>query len=216
MKLKIKLFLSKIISKIILPSDLLHLIENEKIKKCLVQVTIGEKSNFYSDALVENILGDKSKIIIGKGTHIRGELTLYGYANELIIGNNSYIGKWSVIRVGNRIEIGNNVLVSHGVSIIDTDSHEINFHERAEGFFKMVNQGHSRNEGNIKSAPILINDYVWINYGVSILKGVTIGEGAIIGANSVVTKDVEPWTVVAGNPATVVKYLPEYYNNQQE
>ena len=51
---------------------------------------------------------------------------------------------------------------------------------------------------------------MWIGFDVTILKGVTIGEGAVIGAKSVVTKDVEPWTVVAGNPAVVVKYLPEY------
>ena len=210
MKSKIKFFLSKIISRLLLPGDLSHLIENEKIRKCSEQITIGEKSYFYSEATVENILGDKSKINIGKGTHIRGELTLYGYGKELIIGNNSYIGKWTVIRAGSRIEIGNNVLVSHSVSIIDTDSHEIDCYERAEGFYNIINNGHPKVAGNISTAPIIIQDYVWISCGVVILKGVTIGKGAIIGANSVVTKDVEPWTVVAGNPAKIIKYLPEY------
>ena len=60
---------------------------------------------------------------------------------------------------------------------------------------------------NVNSRPIVIKDDVWIGMNVIILKGVTIGEGAIVGAGSVVTKDVPAWTVVAGNPAKVVKHL---------
>ena len=47
----------------------------------------------------------------------------------------------------------------------------------------------------------------WIGTGVKVLKGVTIGEGAIVAAGAVVTKDVEPWTMVGGNPAVVIKKL---------
>ena len=50
-----------------------------------------------------------------------------------------------------------------------------------------------------------ICDNAWIATGATILLGVTIGEGAVVGACAVVTKDVEPWTVVAGNPAKVIK-----------
>ncbi len=60
---------------------------------------------------------------------------------------------------------------------------------------------------NVKSKPIKICDKVWIGFDVVILKGVTIGEGAIVGARSVVTKDVEPWTVVAGNPVKFIKNI---------
>jgi len=55
------------------------------------------------------------------------------------------------------------------------------------------------------SAPIVINDYAWICSRVFIGPGVTIGEGAVVGACSVVTRDVEPWTVVGGNPAKFIK-----------
>ena len=58
-----------------------------------------------------------------------------------------------------------------------------------------------------KHAPIKICDNAWIGMNAIILKGVEIGEGAIVGAGSVVTKNVEPWTMVAGNPARVVKRL---------
>jgi galactoside O-acetyltransferase len=60
---------------------------------------------------------------------------------------------------------------------------------------------------NVRSAPILICDRVWIGFGATILKGVTIGEGAIIASRSVVTQDVEAYTVVAGNPARAVRKL---------
>lgn len=56
-----------------------------------------------------------------------------------------------------------------------------------------------------KGGDVIIGDRVWIAYRAIILPGVTIGEGAVVGAGSVVTKDVEPYTIVAGNPARFVK-----------
>lgn len=56
----------------------------------------------------------------------------------------------------------------------------------------------------LTTAPITICDGVWIGARATILPGVTIGEGAVVAANAVVTKDVEPWTVVGGNPARVI------------
>ena len=53
------------------------------------------------------------------------------------------------------------------------------------------------------------NSKVWIGFNAIILKGVTIGEGAVVGAGSVVTKDVLPWTVVAGNPARLIREISE-------
>jgi acetyltransferase-like isoleucine patch superfamily enzyme len=58
-------------------------------------------------------------------------------------------------------------------------------------------------------SPVVIEDKVWIGFNVIILKGVRVGEGAVVAAGSVVTKDVPPYCVVAGNPAHVVKELAE-------
>ncbi|HWY61214.1 MAG TPA: acetyltransferase [Rhizomicrobium sp.] len=56
-------------------------------------------------------------------------------------------------------------------------------------------------------APVVISDKAWIGFGTTILKDVTVGEGAVVGACSVVTKDVELWTVVAGNPVRILRRL---------
>lgn len=63
-------------------------------------------------------------------------------------------------------------------------------------------------EGPEMTKPVTIGSDVWVAGGVIILPGVTIGDGCTVGAGSVVTRDVEPYTVVAGNPAKVIKRLP--------
>jgi acetyltransferase-like isoleucine patch superfamily enzyme len=73
----------------------------------------------------------------------------------------------------------------------------------------MTSIGHPKEITNVDSAPIIIEDHVWISFNSIILKGVTIGKGAIIAAGSVVTKDVAPFTLVAGNPAKLIKHLQE-------
>jgi maltose O-acetyltransferase len=60
-------------------------------------------------------------------------------------------------------------------------------------------------QGFVEDRPIVIEDDVWVGAGAIILPGVRIGTGSVVGAGSVVTKDVPPWTVVAGNPARAVR-----------
>ena len=93
------------------------------------------------------------------------------------------------------ITIGNNVLIGSGCLITDTDSHPVDYRERRAKV------------ATTKSAPIVIEDDVFIGARSIIIKGVTVGRGAVIGAGSVVTKDVPPFTIVAGNPAKVLKQL---------
>jgi acetyltransferase-like isoleucine patch superfamily enzyme len=64
-----------------------------------------------------------------------------------------------------------------------------------------------RTPTQVISAPVVIEDDAWIGFKAIILKGVSVGRGAIVASGAVVTKDVEPWTVVAGNPAQVIKIL---------
>ncbi|KAF2333127.1 acyltransferase [Flavobacterium daemonense] len=182
-------------------------LNNLKILKCLEQVIIGEKSKFYEQAKVDNFQGDKSKIKIGKNSHIRGELLVFANGGQISIGNNSFVGTGSRIWSAEKVEIGNSVLISHNCNIIDTNSHELDYNERNNSFVKMLEKGHPIEKNNIKTAEIIIEDFVWISYNVSILKGVRIGKGAIIGANSLVTKDVPELTLMGGNPAREIKKI---------
>ena len=70
-----------------------------------------------------------------------------------------------------------------------------------------MNNGSIADDKKISKAPIIIEDDVWISFNATILKGVTIGKGAVVAANAVVTKNVEPYTVVAGNPAVLIKKI---------
>lgn len=163
---------------------------------------------FWDGARVYNVKKDPANIIIGKGTYISGELKTLNYGGKITIGENSYIGYSTKLWSGESIIIGNNVLVSHNVHIIDTNSHEVDHMERAASFAKSIDfGGNYSNKGSVQTAPIVIHDHVWISFNCIILKGVTIGEGAIIAAGCVVTKDVLPFTLVAGNPMKTIKKL---------
>lgn len=174
---------------------------------CKYHVKYGENCSFKRTAKVENIQKNINAIRLNDNVLVEGRLMVFKYGGLINIGNYVYIGEGSHIRSGESIKIGDNVLISHNVNIIDTNSHEINYQERAEEYRKALKDEPSVRKGNVETAPIIIENDVWISFGVTILKGVRIGQGAIIAANSVVTKDVEPFTLVAGNPAKFIKRL---------
>lgn len=113
---------------------------------------------------------------------------------EPIIGKNCVIGWGSIIDCVGQVTIGNDCFFGHRVMILTGE------HDPTK--FGMERQ----NSGIIKSTTI--GQGVWIASGAIVLPGVTIGDHAVIGAGAVVTKDVAPYTVVAGNPAKVIKELP--------
>jgi acetyltransferase-like isoleucine patch superfamily enzyme len=199
-------FLSGFILKIISPSNLEKSINLIKIERCISKVKIEDSSRFYEQASVNNFQDNINKIRIGKDTHIKGELQIFNYGGSIEIGDRCYIGEFSKIWSGEEIIIGNDVLISHNVNIIDSNSHELESKERSKGYMSIVTLGHPSEKGSILSAPIRIGNSAWINFNSIILKGITIGEGAIVAAGSVVTKDVPPFAIVAGNPAKIVKY----------
>jgi len=168
--------------------------------QCTTEVTLGDGSRFYKQATVVNMQHDKSKIKIGRNTHIRGELLVFPYGGEIQIGDVCYIGDGTRLWCGEKIVIGNHVAIAHNVNIID-HAHESNHLERAAGIERILTRGHPEIKGNIPSAPIIIEDYVAIYPNSNISRGVRIGEGAIISAGSVVLGDVPPFTLMSGNPA---------------
>lgn len=134
----------------------------------------------------------KLKIYMSKKSRIKRNVIIQG-SGELRIGENSYISSFSVIGVNEKVLIGKDVMIADGVSIRDTD------HAFDDLSTPMNKQG-------IITAPVIIEDDVWIGYGAVITKGVKVGKGVIIGANAVVTKDVPPYAVIGGVPAKIIKY----------
>lgn len=147
-----------------------------------------------------------------KGIELRGRLAI-GYGNRiasiervgrqifdahLIFGDNVYIGNYNHIACINKISIGNNVMIASHVFMED-HSHG----GSKEGY--EVNDIPKVNLPIVSKGPIIIEDNVWIGENVCILPNVHIGKNSVIGAGSVVTHDVEPNSVYAGNPARKIK-----------
>ena len=125
-------------------------------------------------------------VTIWDGTHIDSP-------SKLEIGDNVSINRRSVIHAGGGVKIANNVLVGPGV-VIYSQNH--NFHQKD---ININLQGYN-------TEAVIINENVWVGAQSIILPGVTIGPNSIIGAGSVVKKDIEADTIVAGNPAKFIRY----------
>ena len=166
---------------------------------------------------VNSKIENRKYVTIGEKCIINAHFIFESERGEVIIGNNVHLGGVTFIS-RNKIEIQNDVTMAWGIVIYDHNSHSIFWKDRKNDNHQCYDDYINYNCNNIvnkdwtcvSDAPIVIESKVWIGFDVTILKGVTVGEGAVIGAKSVVTKNVEAWTVVAGNPAVVVKYLPEY------
>ena len=160
--------------------------------------SVGDPLYLFGTIPVVSGDGDLS---IGDGVKLDGPLTfVVGMGLEhasITIGDHTYVGPGTTISAAQGIVIGKHVLISGNVYIADNDGHSLDAQARRDGT-PMAPDG-------VK--PVAIEDDCWIGTRVIILKGVHIGAGAIVGAGAVVTTDVPPRVVVAGNPARVVKEL---------
>lgn len=150
--------------------------------------------------------GNRCNIRVGDECTLQGLLVTETDTSEIVIGNNVFIGSQTVVDCATRVEIEDDVLVSYQCLLIDSNNHSNNAAVRRNDL-PDVKYGRAYNWAAIPSRPIVIRRGAWIGARAILLKGVTVGEGAIVGAGSVVTKDVEPYTIVAGNPARVVRRL---------
>lgn len=114
------------------------------------------------------------------------------FANHLEMGVNSFINYDCIMLNNAMVKLGDNVLVGPKVSFY-TAMHPIDAKQREQWL--------------VYAKPITVEDNVWIGGSATILGGVTIGKNAIVGAGAVVTKDVEPNTIVVGNPARVLRKI---------
>jgi maltose O-acetyltransferase len=136
------------------------------------------------------------KVGLGDGVSVNGtivpvELITYD-SGHIEIGDHTFINYGSSIAARSSVKIGAHCLLGHYTFVMDNDQHGI-----------------VRRWELPQSDPVVIEDHVWIGSKALILPGVRIGSRAVIGAGSVVTKDIPPQCVAAGNPARVLRHLTE-------
>ena len=174
--------------------------------KSLIHIDKTARLELTKGAILEfNLMEDPfnivrpSKLILKKNSRLlcKGHIQMFEAVRIeclenafLEIGDKTYVNHDSEIRCRKHISIGNNCSIAYGVLIQDSDYHTV----------------YSENgEPKPQTRPVTIGDNVWIGANVIVLKGVSIGDGAIVAAGSVVTRDVPANTLVAGNPARIVK-----------
>ncbi len=146
-----------------------------------------------------------SSLKIGEGSIVEGRLVCEQEGVSIVIGRNTFIGG-SLLASAGRIEVGDDVLISWGCNIVDHNSHAVGWSKRKHD---VEDWYHGRKDwASVVIRSVRICDKSWLGLNVIVLKGVEIGEGAVVAAGSVVTKSVPPWTVVAGNPAKVIREIP--------
>lgn len=153
-----------------------------------------------------NTLVGEKYISVGERCYIGKEVQLTAtdkfqdqtFHPQITIGDNCSIGDFSHVSAINQITLGNNVRMGKNILITD------NSHGTSEKSLLSTPPNH---RPLYSKGPIIIDDNVWIGGKSVILPGVHIGTCVIIGAGSVVTKDIPPYAVAAGNPAKVLKIM---------
>ena len=173
-------------------------------------VLVGQNSNVSG---LNVVIKKKQKGVflkIGRDSIVNGTFVLEREDAKIEIGSNTFIGGGLFVAAEN-IKIGNDVMFSWGCTVYDTDAHSLNWEERKDDVKEWKkgldegSEGKYKNWSKVKSQPILIEDKCWVGFNVIILKGVALSEECIVGAGSVVTRSFEKGSIIAGNPATLIK-----------
>ena len=130
------------------------------------------------------------------------------------IGQNSIIEPPFYCVYGQNIHIGDHVFLNVLCTILDCNEVRIGSHVMIGPLVQLYTAAHdlqaeARNQGWEVAKPIVIEDNVWLGGGAIVLPGVRIGRNAVVGAGAVVTRDVRPNAVVAGNPARVIREIEQ-------
>lgn len=173
-------------------------------------VTYGEGVYLESAQIFKNFRG-KREPAVEIGSYVScycGCSFSVGEEGHVKVGDYTLLNG-ALIMADESVEIGSHCLVSWNVGIADGDFHPIDAALRKQDALALSPYLPNRPpRPKLKTAPVKIGDNVWIGMNAIILKGVTIGDNAVIAAGAVVTRNVPANTIVAGNPAVVVKELP--------
>jgi acetyltransferase-like isoleucine patch superfamily enzyme len=168
-------------------------------RRCSVQVGRESQVDWWR---LRSLRG--GRLEIGDSSIIHCKINFDEPHGRVSIGSRTYIGASHIV-CHTAINIGSDVLISWGVTIVDHDSHSVFWPERAQDVSRWLRG--EKSWQHVPVAPVTVSDKAWIGFGATVLKGVVIGEGAVVGAGSVVTRGVAPYTLVAGNPARIVREI---------
>lgn len=165
-------------------------------------IIVGEEVKFDSTHLFKKFF---SELDIGLKIGSNVTMTMSSLATEpggyIEIGDYSYLSNASIVAY-KKIIIGKYVLISGGVTIVDSDFHPLDAAKRMLDTVAVSPIGNKFKRPHFDTLPVFIEDGVWIGFNATILKGVTIGHDSVIQPGAVVTKNVPPNSIVSGNPAT--------------
>ena len=152
---------------------------------------------------------------LGRGTCFFGKVRFGSVHGNIIVGKKCWIGHDVFLSSGRgcEIKIGDGVSLNTGCHVVAVSGIQIGKNTAIGEYVSIRDQNHTFDRTDIPikeqgftGEPIEIGEDVWIGRGVMICPGVKIGNGAVIGANSVVTKDVGAFTIVAGSPARLIRF----------
>jgi len=143
---------------------------------------------------------------IGRGASLDKTVLDVGPNGQVSLGEFAFVSSARII-CDSEVEIGDYALIGWNVVIMDNYRVPVDVERRRHELERSSLQPERRLENECESRPVRIGRNVWIGFEACVLPGVIIGEGSIVGARSVVTENVPPFTVIAGNPARIVGVL---------
>ncbi len=168
-------------------------------------VKCGRGVKVYGIPRIEN----KGRITLGNNMRLNSALCTYNSGNlegpvllrtskegSITTGDEVYLNGTAIISEIS-VTLGSRIMIGANTVIMDTNTHNVPWENRLRRWDKIVRK------------PVRVEDDVWIGASCFIMKGVTVGKGSIIAAGSIVSKDVEPFSIYAGNPAVFVKKIDE-------
>lgn len=182
-------------------------------------VHVGESAVFLNNARFRFDAGVKNfegAVRVGKDSMVNCEFIFESNNGNITIGDRTFINSGTKLICRSSISIGSDVTIAWGCTIYDHNSHSVSPQHRADDI-ALQNSNYKKglpliagkNWASVKSKKIEIQDKAWIGFNCTILSGVVIGAGAVVGAGSVVRSNVDAWTIVAGNPAVMIRRIEQ-------